>query len=99
MTEPLLKTRDVARRFNVEMGTVIDWCQAGEIPFIRLRGRRYAPYRFRLSDIDATEEKWRQIDHNPGDNRNAPATPERPGADTGKEPSDAPRILRPVDNG
>jgi excisionase family DNA binding protein len=56
VTEPLLKTRDVARRFNVEMGTVIDWCQAGEIPFIRLRGRRYAPYRFRRSDVEAMVE-------------------------------------------
>jgi len=57
MTEPLLKTRDVARNLGVEMATVLDWCQQGKLPFLRV-GHRGA-YRFRQTEIDAWLETWR----------------------------------------
>jgi Helix-turn-helix domain len=92
MTEELLKARDVARMLDVSMATVVDYCQSGDLPYIQLRGRHGAPYRFRRSEIEATLEEWRTLS---GDNLKSPATRKRPGPDTGKRGSDALRILRP----
>lgn len=96
MSEPLLKTKDVAELLGVDMSTVIDYHRRGLLPGFRLGGQHGAPLRFWPSEVKATLEEWRRIDDDEGDNRNAPAALKRSGADTGKEASDAPRILRPV---
>jgi len=49
----LLTDKKVAERFNVSVRTVIDWRNAGKIPFIRL-GRSI---RYRRESIDALLEK------------------------------------------
>ena len=51
MTEQLLKTRDVAAMLGVEMGTVYDYWERGELPGFRLGGRKGGPLRFRESEI------------------------------------------------
>ena len=55
--EPLLKAREVARLLGLEMGTVLDHFEAGELPGFRLWGRRGGPVRFRRSDVEAWLEK------------------------------------------
>jgi excisionase family DNA binding protein len=40
----LLRDTEVAKRFNVSIRTIIDWRNAGKIPFIRIgRSIRYRP--------------------------------------------------------
>lgn len=95
MTERLLRARDVAEILDVEVGTVLDYFERGELPGFRLGGRIGRPLRFRQSEIEAWIESCRA-----GtlclDNRNAPATPKRPGADIGGSGSHAGRKLQPV---
>jgi excisionase family DNA binding protein len=52
--ERLVKARDVAELLSLEMDTVLDRFQRGELPGFRLGGRKGAPVRFRLSEI----EEW-----------------------------------------
>jgi excisionase family DNA binding protein len=76
--EKLLKARDVAELLGLEMGTVLDRFQRGEIPGFRLGGKG-GPVRFRLSEI----EEWLETSCRPttirGPYRNGPATRQRPG--------------------
>lgn len=95
-TEPLLKARDVAGLLGVEMGTVYDYWERGDLPGFRLGGRRRGPLRFRQSEILERLEDWRGTVR--GDNQHAPATQERPGAGTGGISSHAPITLRAVDD-
>lgn len=77
--ERLLKARDVADLLGLEMSTVLDRFQRGEIPGFRLGGRKGGPVRFRLSEI----EEWLENSCRPSTirdpYRNGPATRQRPG--------------------
>jgi excisionase family DNA binding protein len=92
--EKLLKARDVAQLLGLEIGTVLDRWEAGELPGFRLYGRKGGPVRFRLSEI----EEWLESTCRPGtvssDNRNGPASPKRAGPGTGGTSSHATRIVR-----
>jgi predicted DNA-binding transcriptional regulator AlpA len=55
----LLKARDVAHMLGLEVGTVIDHAQNGDLPCFRLYGRKGGPLRFRRSEIEAIVETWR----------------------------------------
>lgn len=100
MTEPLLKARDVSALLGLEMGTVLDRFEAGDIPGFRLWGRKGGPVRFRRSDIEAQLAQWRV---GPPctvacDQEKDPAACESPRAQsTGGDSSHATPILRPVD--
>jgi excisionase family DNA binding protein len=93
--ERLLKARDVAELLGLEMSTVLDRFQRGELPGFRLGGKG-GPVRFRLSEI----EEWLETSCRPSTiSRNphkSPAAPKRPGHGSGGERSSATRILRPV---
>ena len=58
MTEQLWKARDVADYLGLEMGTVLDRFEAGDLP-ARLYGRKGGPVRFRRTDIEAWLESCR----------------------------------------
>ena len=60
--EKLLKARDVAELLGVEIGTVLDRWEAGDIPGFRLYGRKGGPVRFRLSEL----EEWLETTCRPG---------------------------------
>ncbi len=69
----LLKPREVAHLFDVEISTVVEWARTGKIPAIKTPGGQQ--YRFRPNDVDALLQ---------GDEQPAPAqtdavstTPER----------------------
>jgi hypothetical protein len=91
----MLKPRDVAAIFGVELDTVLDWWQAGDLPGFRLRGRKGGPVRFWEDEILECLESWRggklpvHVDE--------PATRQRPGSDIGGGSSHALRIVRPLD--
>ena len=93
--ERLLKARDVAQLLGLEVATVVDHAQAGDLPGFRLYGRKGGPLRFKRSEIERVLETWRFGADTPSDNSKAPAARERSGADTGGV-SDATRTLRPV---
>jgi predicted DNA-binding transcriptional regulator AlpA len=95
--EPLLKTRDVAAMLGLEMGTVYDYWERGELPGFRLGGRKGGPLRFRQSEIEQRLETWR-AGTVPGDNSDDPrdASSAR-GPGTREETPHAPTILRAVD--
>jgi len=57
-SERLLTARELAERWNVSADTVLDRWQAGELPGIRLFGKKGGPVRFRLLDIEALEAVW-----------------------------------------
>ena len=57
MTERLLKARDVAELLGLEVATVVDRFQAGDLPGFRLYGRKGGPLRFRASEIEAWLEE------------------------------------------
>jgi predicted site-specific integrase-resolvase len=63
--EPLLNSREVARRLRVDMSTVRGWVKDGILEAIPLptRGRRRC-YRFRESVIDAIYENHSNIGGN-----------------------------------
>lgn len=60
MAERLLKAKELAPLLGVEVGTLLDWWQAGLIPGYRLGGRKGGPIRFRLSEVEATLEGWHE---------------------------------------
>jgi predicted DNA-binding transcriptional regulator AlpA len=95
--EPLLKTRDVAAMLGLEMGTVYDYWERGDIPGFRLGGRKGGPLRFRRAEIEQRLESWRGGTV-AGDNSDDPrdASSAR-GSGTGGGAPYAPRILRAVD--
>ena len=57
MTEPLLKARDVAELLGLDVKTVVEHFQHGDLPGFRLYGRKGGPLRFRASEIDAWLEE------------------------------------------
>ncbi len=54
----LLNARELAERWGVHVEVIRDHYQRGELPGFSLYGRKGAPIRFRLSDIEALEEEW-----------------------------------------
>lgn len=96
MTDRLLKARDIAEMLGLEMGTVLDHFENGDLPGFRLYGRKGGPVRFRLSEIEEWLEKQCRVADTASDNQNGPAARKRPGPGNGKDASDARRILRPV---
>lgn len=52
--EQLMKARDVAAMLGLEVDTLLDHFQRGEVPGYRLYGRKGGPVRFRLSEV----ERW-----------------------------------------
>ncbi|WP_260617179.1 MULTISPECIES: helix-turn-helix domain-containing protein [unclassified Microbispora] len=46
----LLKAREVAHLFDVEVSTVVEWARTGKIPALKTPGGR--EYRFRPSDVE-----------------------------------------------
>jgi excisionase family DNA binding protein len=93
--ERLLKARDVAEMLGVEMGTVLDRFQAGDLPGFRLYGRKGGPVRFRLSEIEAWLEDRCRVGTLSGDNAIGPAAPKRSGPGTGGQ-SHARTSVRPA---
>jgi predicted DNA-binding transcriptional regulator AlpA len=89
MSEQLLKARDVAQLLGLEMGTVLDRFEAGDLPGFRLYGRKGGPVRFRLSEINDWLDRYCR--HG---NIDAPAARQRPGADTEEGAFDARPTLR-----
>jgi excisionase family DNA binding protein len=96
VSEPLLKARDVAELLGLEVGTVLDYFERGELPGFRLAGRVGRPVRFRASEIEKWLETSCRVGTIPADDINAPATRRRSGAGTGGTSSHARRSLRPV---
>jgi excisionase family DNA binding protein len=96
VSEALLKARDVAELLGLEVGTVLDYFERGELPGFRIGGRVGRPVRFRLSEIEAWLETSCRVGIIPPTTENAPATRKRPGAGTGGMSSHARRSLRPV---
>ena len=95
MTGQLWKARDVAEYLGLEIGTVLDRFEAGDLPGFRLYGRKGGPVRFRPADIDAWLESCRTI---PVTQINGPATQHPTSRPPAPEvQSDAHRILRPLD--
>jgi predicted DNA-binding transcriptional regulator AlpA len=73
--ERLLKARDVADLLGLEVATVVDRFQRGDLPGFRLYGNRPgSPLRFRLSEIEA----WLETECRPprGEQRVAAAAAE-----------------------
>jgi excisionase family DNA binding protein len=80
MGERLLKTRDVAELLGLEMGTVLDHFEAGDLPGFRLYGRKGGPVRFRLSEIEEWLESRCRVGYRAGNDRgDGPAPQRRPG--------------------
>jgi predicted DNA-binding transcriptional regulator AlpA len=77
--ERLLKARDVADMLGLEMGTVLDRFEAGDLPGFRLYGRKGGPVRFRLSEIEQWLEDHCRVGYGVEDNINGPAPHGRPG--------------------
>jgi excisionase family DNA binding protein len=59
MTEPLLTARELAEILGCSASTVLDKFEAGELPGLRLWGRKGGPVRFRESEIEETLTSWR----------------------------------------
>lgn len=88
--EALLKARDVALLLGLEVGTVLDRFEAGDLPGFRLYGRKGGPVRFRASEIEA----WLDTSCRVGTiNGNGPG---RPGPNTTRS-SNAQGRIRAVD--
>jgi excisionase family DNA binding protein len=43
---------------DVSPATIVDWAEAGKLPFIRLGGTKRGRLRFRESDIEALLRSW-----------------------------------------
>jgi hypothetical protein len=97
VTTDLLKARDVADMLGLEVGTVLDHFEAGDIPGFRLWGKKGGPVRFRLGEVLEVLETWR-TGSSCTVGANGAATADRPAPGTGGASSDAIRILRPVDD-
>lgn len=50
----LLKPKEVARLFDVEVSTVVEWARTGKIPALKTPGGQQ--YRFKPADVDALME-------------------------------------------
>lgn len=95
--EPLLKARDVAELLGLELATVVERFQRGDLPGFRLYGNRPgSPLRFRLSEIEAWLENDCRPDDNPVRQQEMPRSDENARGPAPEVKSDATRILRPV---
>lgn len=92
----LLKARDVAELLGLEMATVLDRFEAGDIPGYRLYGRKGGPVRFRESEIHEWLETSCRPVMLPGDHENGGPRSRRARPAPGRSVPDASRILRPV---
>ena len=81
LSEEELAVRQTVRDFCADkiLPHVADWFERGELPGFRLYGRKGAPVRFRLSEI----ETWLDGCCRVGPTTSGPATRERPGPGTG----------------
>jgi len=59
--DDLIKLRDVARRWNCEVRTVVKHAQDGDIDYVRLWGRGHCPMRIRYGDLVRFEQKWTNV--------------------------------------
>jgi predicted DNA-binding transcriptional regulator AlpA len=59
-SDRLLNADELGRLLGLSKGTVLDRFEAGHLPGFRLFGRKGGPVRFRLSEIEATLEGWRE---------------------------------------
>lgn len=92
--ERLLRAREIAELLGLEMATVLDHFEAGDIPGYRLWGTKGGPVRFRLSEVETCLEAWRvTID---GDHENGPAPSRRPGPGKRRTSPNATHRLRPL---
>ena len=65
MGERLLTAREVVEQLRVSHDTVVDWCEAGDLPgAFQLRGRKGAPWRIPESALDANIGNWRSLQSN-----------------------------------
>jgi excisionase family DNA binding protein len=95
VSERLLKAREVAELLGLELGTVLDYFERGELPGFRLGGSVGRPVRFRSSEIEEWLLTTCRVDGKMGiESRNGPAARERPGPGTGGVGSHARRRLR-----
>ena len=60
MSENLLTARELAEYLGLSTATVLDRWEAGDLPGFRLFGKKGGPVRFRLSEIEAKLEEWRE---------------------------------------
>lgn len=93
--EPLLKARDVAELLDLEVATVVDHAQRGDLPGFRLYGRAGGPLRFRLSEIEDWLQRCR-FGNVQGGKRNGSAPRQRPEPDTRRERPRATPTLHPL---
>jgi predicted DNA-binding transcriptional regulator AlpA len=59
MSERLLTAAEVADLLSLSPATILDRWEGGDLPGFRLFGRKGGPVRFRLSEIEALLESWR----------------------------------------
>ena len=60
MSDRLLNARELAERWGVSPDTILDRYERGDLPGFNIFGKKGGPVRFRLSEIRALEESWRQ---------------------------------------
>jgi excisionase family DNA binding protein len=88
----LYRAREVADLLRLEPRTVLDMANRGELASIKLPN---GAVRFHIDDVEDMLAKSRRTPTVGLDNQNAPATQERPGADTEGGTFDArPRLRR-----
>lgn len=67
--ERLLTARELAELLGMSADWILDRWQAGELPGFRLGGVKGGPVRFRVSEIEARLEEWREGPRVAGDER------------------------------
>lgn len=60
MSDRLLNAAEVAEMLGLSPNTVLDRFQRGDLPGLRLFGRKGGPVRFRREEIEALLEGWKQ---------------------------------------
>ena len=96
MSEPLLKARDVADLLGLEVGTVLDYFERGELPGFRIGGRVGRPVRFRLSEIEEWLESACRVNMSAHMTSAGATRSTRPPAGQRRVTSNAGTSLRPV---
>ena len=57
--EPLLTARELGELLGLSPATVLDRWERGDLPGFRLWGKKGGPVRFRLEEVEAVLESWR----------------------------------------